>query len=349
MDSSSRDFTADDLSNWFARLGGMRAGAVAAAPDPNRLTVLAGADGLAKLSSMSTIADFSAMPAGRFRAVSLDCRLGSIALFARLQTDVTATRTVRHIDRDGRASIVIGSQRRGTVQLSQGQGSRMPVHDRRVSFLLTTQPFVVDYVGVNEPTGIAVPLDLLGIAERELSGAIGEPLPDTALTRAAMTCIDAFIFEASTLSGPEVGPDAELALVDLARSLVSQVARRTRPLEDRSLVVRAAVNDVIDRHHRRPDLTIDAIARLLNLSRRQLYRYFSDAEGGIAGLVADRRIETARQLLRTRTDLSVHDISMIAGFTNSNTFRAHFLRRHGVTPSDYRDAAIAGLTVARSA
>lgn len=295
---------------------------------------------------MSTIADFSATPAGRFRAVSLDCRLGSIALFARMQTDVTATRTLRNIDRDGRASIIIGSQRRGIVQLRQGDGSRTPVQDRRVSFLLTTQPFVVDYVGVNEPTGIAVPLDLLGIAERDLRAAIGEPLPDTALTRAAMTCIDAFIYEASALSGPEVGSDAELALVDLARSLVSQVARRTRPLEDRSLVVRSAVHDLIERHHRRPDLTIDAIARLLNLSRRQLYRYFSDAEGGIAGLVADRRVETARQLLLTRSDLSVYDIAIVAGFTNSNTFRAHFLRRHGVTPSDFRDA---GLALARTA
>ncbi|MCI2957570.1 helix-turn-helix transcriptional regulator [Agromyces atrinae] len=349
MDSSSRDFTPDELSTWFARLGGLRGSNVASAPDPSRLTFLAGADGLAKLSAISRIADYSAVPAGRFRAVALDCRLGSIALFARLQTDVTATRTVQNIDRDGRASIVIGSQRRGTVQLRQGPGSRTPVGDRRVSFVLTTQPFVVDYAGVNEPSGIAVPLDLLGIAERDLLAAIGQPLPDTALTRAAMTYIDAFIYEACALSGAVVGPDAELALVDLVRSLVSQVSRRTRPLEDRSVVVRAAVHDLIDRHHRRPDLTIDAIARLLNLSRRQLYRYFSDAEGGIAGLVADRRIETARQLLRTRTDLSVYDISMIAGFTNSNTFRAHFLRRHGVTPSDYRDAAIAGLTVARSA
>ena len=52
-----------------------------------------------------------------------------------------------------------------------------------------------------------------------------------------------------------------------------------------------------------------------------------------------RRVERARQLLKTRTELSLAEVAAHAGFSDQSVFTHHFKRHAGVTPGQFRKVA----------
>jgi AraC family transcriptional regulator len=52
--------------------------------------------------------------------------------------------------------------------------------------------------------------------------------------------------------------------------------------------------------------------------------------------VIARRVERARQLLQARTNLSLAEVALRAGFSDQSQFGYHFKRLVGVTPGRFR-------------
>jgi transcriptional regulator GlxA family with amidase domain len=90
-----------------------------------------------------------------------------------------------------------------------------------------------------------------------------------------------------------------------------------------------------------PGLSVDGLARALNVSRRQLYNAFAEEPDGVAGYILARRLEACRHALSHRDPRSITDIALGFGFSSmahfSRVFRAHL----GMSPSDYRRTAVA--------
>ncbi|MET0812853.1 MAG: helix-turn-helix domain-containing protein [Microbacterium sp.] len=103
--------------------------------------------------------------------------------------------------------------------------------------------------------------------------------------------------------------------------------------------LRLAALRQIEHSHRTPSFGVDHIARELYISRRQLYRAFPDS-GGIASLIARRRLASAEDLLLERPELSLGDVAARSGFSTAGVMRAHFRRQYGVTPQQRRDAIL---------
>ncbi|WP_248146119.1 helix-turn-helix domain-containing protein [Microbacterium aoyamense] len=103
--------------------------------------------------------------------------------------------------------------------------------------------------------------------------------------------------------------------------------------------LRCAALQHIEERHRTPTFGVDHIARELYISRRQLYRAFPDS-GGIANLIARRRLASAEDLLVGRPDLSLAEVAGRSGFSTAGVMRAHFRRQYGVTPQQRRDAIL---------
>ncbi len=101
--------------------------------------------------------------------------------------------------------------------------------------------------------------------------------------------------------------------------------------------LRSAALHRIEQGHRAQSFGVDHIARELYISRRQLYRAFPDS-GGIAALIARRRLRTAEEYLVGRPDLSLEEIAVLAGFSSAGVMRAHFRREFGMSPQHRRDA-----------
>ncbi len=126
-----------------------------------------------------------------------------------------------------------------------------------------------------------------------------------------------------------------LSLLDLAGQATAQTQREA---------LRERIKQHVAQHLADPGLTVDAIARALNCSRRQLYNAFAEEADGVAGYVLARRLEACRRAFADRASghRSITDIAIGHGFQNmahfSRVFRAHL----GVPPSDYRRGLLAG-------
>ncbi|GGU33831.1 helix-turn-helix transcriptional regulator [Nocardioides albus] len=109
----------------------------------------------------------------------------------------------------------------------------------------------------------------------------------------------------------------------------------------RDLKLLRKVKDRIDREYAQP-LDVDALAAGVHMSAGHLSREFKKAYGEPPySYLMTRRVERAMTLLR-RGDLSVTDICFAVGFGSLGTFSTRFSELVGMSPSLYREKAVAG-------
>ncbi len=102
----------------------------------------------------------------------------------------------------------------------------------------------------------------------------------------------------------------------------------------RRLYLQARV--VISRHYRRP-LTLDAVARALASSPRQLGRAFAQCgEIGFQEELSTRRLNVAAQLLVEQPAIAVRDVARLVGYRQASHFARAFRGRYGLTPAAFR-------------
>ncbi len=88
----------------------------------------------------------------------------------------------------------------------------------------------------------------------------------------------------------------------------------------------------------RRGLSIDALARRAATSPRNFARLFQQEVGKTpAKYIEDLRLEAARRQMES-TAMALEEIAIASGFTSAEILRRAFLRRLGVTPSQYRAA-----------
>lgn len=109
----------------------------------------------------------------------------------------------------------------------------------------------------------------------------------------------------------------------------------------RDLKLLRKVKDRIDREYAQP-LDVEALAAGVHMSAGHLSREFKKAYGEPPySYLMTRRVERAMTLLR-RGDLSVTDICFEVGFSSLGTFSTRFSELVGMSPSVYRERAVAG-------
>ncbi|HWD94328.1 MAG TPA: response regulator [Verrucomicrobiae bacterium] len=90
------------------------------------------------------------------------------------------------------------------------------------------------------------------------------------------------------------------------------------------------------------EFDVKTLARLLAVSRRQLFRKFKAVAGCTPNaFIRDIRLKHAAQLLQ-ETGLTVSEIIYAVGFSDPKYFRAVFRERFGVLPGEYAKAAKPG-------
>ena len=132
------------------------------------------------------------------------------------------------------------------------------------------------------------------------------------------------------------------AIVQLVHLSLLDLAGQTSALSLRE-ALRERIKRHVAQHLADPALTVDAIARALGVSRRQLYNAFAEEADGVAGFILARRLEACRQLFADRgcAHRSITDIALGHGFSNMAHFSRVFRSHLGMAPSDYRRAAVA--------
>lgn len=96
---------------------------------------------------------------------------------------------------------------------------------------------------------------------------------------------------------------------------------------------------VVSAHLADEDFSVDQMASELAVSRAQLFRKLKAANGQTPkDFIDEQRMALACQLLRT-TDRTISDIGWACGYSDASNFRRAFVRRFGITPSEYAKTA----------
>ncbi|GGC53287.1 hypothetical protein GCM10010994_10430 [Chelatococcus reniformis] len=163
--------------------------------------------------------------------------------------------------------------------------------------------------------------------------------------RSPMTQVLAdFIVSLSSMAA-ELDREDALAIEEAAIELIaSGLARHAPPglAADPALlpVLRRHVLAFVDAHLADPGLGPAELMRRFRISRAHLYRMFA-AEGGVARLVRERRLDAAcRELLRGRRR-PITDIALSLGFSSSSQLLRAFRARFAMTPSEARREGMA--------
>jgi transcriptional regulator GlxA family with amidase domain len=120
-----------------------------------------------------------------------------------------------------------------------------------------------------------------------------------------------------------------LSLLELAGRGNAAVQRET---------LRERIKQHVMRHLGDPQLSVDAIAAALSVSRRHLYNAFADEPDGVAGYVLVRRIDACRAAFEDErlAGKSVTDIALAHGFSSMAHFSRVFRAKVGLSPTEYR-------------
>jgi AraC family transcriptional regulator, regulatory protein of adaptative response / methylphosphotriester-DNA alkyltransferase methyltransferase len=154
------------------------------------------------------------------------------------------------------------------------------------------------------------------------------------IERAALARRLVLIDDPRALAGPELEPDprpSEAAVVGGHRQRITTPGRRATLLAEATIA--------IERRHANPTLGLDAVAREIATSSRQLQRVFSELAGSaFRDEVAEVRMQHGAELLLT-TDLPVSEIAHRVGYKQAAQFAKAFRRHHAISPSGLRRAA----------
>ena len=83
-------------------------------------------------------------------------------------------------------------------------------------------------------------------------------------------------------------------------------------------------------------ITVETLCREFNISRTRLYEYIKPyTDGGIAAYIREKRLQKARELLRT-TNMTVAQVSDATGFSDYNYFLRVFKKRFGTSANKQR-------------
>lgn len=130
------------------------------------------------------------------------------------------------------------------------------------------------------------------------------------------------------------------AITQLVRLSLLDLAGQVSALTQRE-ALRERIKQYVTQHLADRTLTVDALARALGCSRRQLYNAFADEPDGVAGYILQKRLDACRRAFddRLSSHRSITDIALGNGFENMAHFSRVFRARLGMAPSDYRRAA----------
>jgi AraC-like DNA-binding protein len=129
-----------------------------------------------------------------------------------------------------------------------------------------------------------------------------------------------------------------------ANAAIQMISACLRPTKNRVHEARSQMHQVllrraeqaIEANLRSPRLTPDYLCRILQVSRRSLYRLFEPL-GGIHGYILRRRLSgVMRAIRKTKGEGRISDVAASYGFSCQETFWRAFKRRYGMTPGDAR-------------
>ncbi|MGF6447044.1 helix-turn-helix domain-containing protein [Paraburkholderia youngii] len=269
-------------------------------------------------------------------------RAGGMA-FTDCRTDpVAQARSVARISTDNVRQLVFHVAVEGTFETTTG------LYPKRVA--LQTRPSILA-LDMNQPmqmtrgpcrlVALFVPRHLIDPVLPEAESIHGRMIEyETPLARLIPAHLADLCRRLPTMDAPA----AQEAFHTCALLMAAAFGKETGLTGGARAVVRtamfAAARRYIDANLGQPDLTVDSVLAMSQLSRPTLYRLF-EPEGGLHAYIRNRRLREAADELHRYPRRPVIDVAYGWGFNSASDFNRAFRRAYDMSPGDFRAAASA--------
>lgn len=185
---------------------------------------------------------------------------------------------------------------------------------------------------------VMVPKD--GVTDRQLrlDGAMARQLGASGISRVALETMRNTYQELPNMSEAAAAGAGEL-IKQLVRLSLQELAGLETAVTQRE-ALRDRIRTYVQQHLRDPQLSVDAIARALNCSRRHLYNAFAGEGESIAAYIQRQRLQACIRDLQQAGPHArpITDIALSWGFGNLSHFSRVFRDHTGKSPSEFRGA-----------
>lgn len=285
-----------------------------------------------------------------FRAQQRLLDLGDVVIWPTSFQPVRFIRTPKLIRRSDPEAIHLSLPLHGVLGVSQN-GQEVASGPRTLCVLDPSRPFTAttgEDGRIHTGIGLEVPKSLLPLTSNTIDRLIPSRIP-AHQGMAALLAQFLHQFASDTTSyRPSDGPRVATVAVDLLSALFAHLVDddQALPPESRRHALILQIRAFIDHNLHDPNLTPSVIASAHHISVSYLHRLFQDEKDTVASLVRRQRLERARLDLSdpTRRNTPVHEIASRWGFTHQAVFSRAFRHAHGVSPRDYREAALTDAT-----
>ena len=97
----------------------------------------------------------------------------------------------------------------------------------------------------------------------------------------------------------------------------------------------------IDQIFLNPEITLSDIARRIGTNRSYLSDYFNhECNSSFNDYINSLRLSHAEKLIKANPTMPIDEIASASGFNSTTTFRRAFAKKHGITPSQYRQNTV---------
>jgi len=194
---------------------------------------------------------------------------------------------------------------------------------------LKTLPHAVDAISLALPRARVADWML----RSEMNGFVLSP--DSAGARLITAHLKSIMALGSGLSAEEGVAAIEAALLMIGRSIGQSLRMEEAQTQTSYRTVRQMATQYIDQNLMVPNLTPDALALEIGISRATLYRAF-DTEGGVHSHIQGRRLDRAYWVLGRRTGRSptIAEVAYGHGFISAPHFNRAFRARFGMSPGE---------------
>jgi AraC family transcriptional regulator len=227
------------------------------------------------------------------------------------------------------------SGHRGLVREVAGRPER---HDAEPGVVYVTGHGPITWLEVAEPTEALEIYPDQALVGR-LAGGPAEIRPSYAVRDGVVFAVASRLRQAHLSAAPLTDIEASTLAHLLVRHLLRRYGSRPEPRSAPTGQLRSGAVDTVTEYthaHLAGEITLEALASAVNLSEYHFARSFRATTGMTPhAFVTEHRLMVARDRL-LRSDASVPQVALSAGFSNISHFRRLFRRRYGLTPAGLR-------------
>lgn len=183
---------------------------------------------------------------------------------------------------------------------------------------------------------VMVPKDDVTERQLRLDGVMARRLGTSGISRVALETMRNTYQELPNMSEAAAQGAGEM-IKQLVRLSLQELAGMETAVTQRE-ALRDRIRTYVQQHLRDPQLSVDAIARALNCSRRHLYNAFAGEGESIAAYIQRLRLQACvRDLQQSGPHARpITDIALSWGFGNLSHFSRVFRDHTGKSPSEFR-------------